>query len=153
MKTKELAKICGVDPRTIQINAKKVGIVLENGKSHDFTEDEVKKVQAQLMKNFNNQGNGSEIVKQSSNSAFEAGISLQVIMQSGNIEAAKEICQMITEGTKAQHYLMLEQERNQKLQLENKQLEEENDYLKKANEFNTAQLGYYRNKYHSFIPI
>ena len=48
----------------------------------------------------------------------------------------------------AEEKLKLEQQQNQKLQLENYQLNEENDYLKKLNEFNTTQLGYYTKKYH-----
>ena len=41
-------------------------------------------------------------------------------------------------------------EENGVLKLENKQLVEENNYLKKLNDFNTAQLGYYTKKYHSW---
>ena len=39
---------------------------------------------------------------------------------------------------------------NHQLQLENKQLANENDYLKKLNDINTAQLGYYTSRYHSW---
>lgn len=44
----------------------------------------------------------------------------------------------------------LENIENGMLKLENQQLANENDYLKKANEFTTAQLGYYKRKYHSY---
>ena len=160
MNTKELANICGVSIPTITENAKKVGIILEKGKSHDYTEDEIKKIQAQLMKNGFNRGNATtkeKIVEEQVLNAFKGGISLQVIMQSGNIEAAKEICQLITEGTKAQHDLKLEQQHNHQLQLEVKQLHEdlynkdsEIDYLKKLTDFQSTQLGYYTKKYHSW---
>ena len=43
MRTKEVAEICGVCIATITENAKKVGIVLENGKAHDWTDEEVKR--------------------------------------------------------------------------------------------------------------
>ena len=56
-------------------NAKKVGIVLENGKAHEWTEEELKKVQAQLMKNQANQGTQTEIVKNEALNRFKAGLS------------------------------------------------------------------------------
>ena len=122
-----------------------------------FSPEVEKQFQAWLMKNQTSQGNSSQIVKQATNSAFTVGVSLQVIMQSGNMEAAKEICQLITEGTKAQHDLKLEQQHNHQLQLEVKQLHEdlynkdsEIDYLKKLNDFNTTQIEYYTKKYHSW---
>lgn len=51
MTTKEVAKICGVTERTVSGNAKKAGVVLENGKSHNWTEEELKRLQLVLMKN------------------------------------------------------------------------------------------------------
>ena len=76
MTTKEVAQICGVSIPTITENAKKVGIVFENGKAHEWTEDEVKKVQAQLMKNGLNRGNASTkegIVEEQALSALKGG--------------------------------------------------------------------------------
>lgn len=46
MTTKEVAEICGVSIPTVTGNAKKVGIVLENGKAHEWTEEELKIIQA-----------------------------------------------------------------------------------------------------------
>lgn len=43
MRTKEVADICGVTEECIRQNAKKIGIVLENGKAHEYTEEELKK--------------------------------------------------------------------------------------------------------------
>lgn len=57
MKTKEVADICGVTEECIRQNAKKIGIVLENGKAHEYTEDELKKIQLELMKNQATRGN------------------------------------------------------------------------------------------------
>lgn len=76
MTTKEVAEICGVSIPTVTGNAKKVGIVLENGKAHEWTEEELKKVQAQLMKNQANQGTQTEIVKNEALNRFKAGLSL-----------------------------------------------------------------------------
>ena len=39
MTTKEVAEICGVTDRTVRGNAYKAGVVLENGKTHDWTEE------------------------------------------------------------------------------------------------------------------
>lgn len=119
MRTREIADICGVSIPTITENAKKVGIVLENGKAHEYTEEELKKIQAQLLKNGFNRGSASTkegVVEGQALNAFKGGLSLQVIMQSGNVEACKELCQMITEGTQAQHDLLLEQQKNKELQ-------------------------------------
>lgn len=45
MTTKEVANICGVTDKTIYNNADKANVILEHGKSHDWTEDEVKRLQ------------------------------------------------------------------------------------------------------------
>lgn len=123
MRTSEVAQICGVTDECIRQNAKKVGIVLENGKVHDWTEEELKKIQMQLMKNGTNRGaseTSGGIVEANLQTRLEVGLSLQLIMQSGNVEACKELCQMITEGTQAQHDLMIEQQKN-KLLIEQKE--------------------------------
>lgn len=59
MTTKEVAQICGVTDRTVSGNAQKAGVVLENGKSHDWTEEEVKRLQLVLIGNVQNRGNAS----------------------------------------------------------------------------------------------
>ena len=123
MRTSEVAQICGVTDECIRQNAKKVGIVLENGKVHEWTEEELKRIQIQLMKNGTNRGaseTSGGIVEANLQSRLKVGLSLQVIMQSGNVEACKELCQMITEGTQAQHDLMIEQQKN-KLLIEQKE--------------------------------
>ena len=71
------------------------------------------------MKNQTNRGNNENVSLQALN-RFKGGLSLQLIMQSGNVEACKELCQMITEGTQAQHDLMIEQQKN-KLLIEQKE--------------------------------
>ena len=74
MTTKEVAQICGVTDRTVSGNAKKAGIVLENGKPHDWTEDELKRLQLVLMKNQVNQGTQVSIVKSTVESTFQSGL-------------------------------------------------------------------------------
>ena len=119
MRTREVAEICGVDVSTVTKNAKKIGKEIKNGVSTDWTDDEVKELQLVLMNNTTKRGGAEtkgQVVESTALNAFKGGLSLQVIMQSGNVEAAKELCQMITEGTKAQHDLMIEQQKNKELQ-------------------------------------
>lgn len=130
MRTSEVAQICGVTEKTVYNNASKANVVLEHGKVKDWTEDEVKRLQLVLMKNATNAGGQASqdsIVKATVESTFQSGLSLQVIMQSGNVEACKELCQMITEGTKAQHDLLLEQQKNQLLIEQKEALQKEVD--------------------------
>ena len=92
MTTKEVAQICGVTDECIRQNAKKVGVILENGKVHDYTEDELKRIQVQLMVNAqNNNVNASEVVKETSKTVLEVGLTFQEIVNSGNVEAMKEL--------------------------------------------------------------
>ena len=121
MRTSEVAQICGVTDECIRQNAKKVGIVLENGKVHDWTEDELKKIQIQLMKNAqNNNVNASDVVKETSKTVLEVGLSLQEIIKSGNVAAIDEYMGIVRDATIAQHDLLLEQQKN-KLLIEQKE--------------------------------
>ena len=77
MTTKEVAQICGVTDECVRQNAKKVGIVLENGKAHDYTEDELKRIQIQLMKNSVSAGGQKTeggVVKENLQSTLEVGL-------------------------------------------------------------------------------
>ena len=87
MTTKEVAQICGVTDRTVSGNAQKAGVVLENGKSHDWTEEEVKRLQLVLM---GKQGTQTDIVKSNLETAFQLGTLANVALVSGNIEAAEQ---------------------------------------------------------------
>lgn len=134
MTTKEVAQICGVDERTIQVNAKKVGIELgSRWNPHNFTEEEVKRVQAQLMVNSNNQGNSSVVVKESAKAAFGEGLSLQVIMDSGNLEALEEFVEFARKGTQAKHDLLLAQEQNRLLLEQKEKAEAETERIYQVN--------------------
>ena len=152
MNTKELANICGVDESTVRKNAKKIGIVFENGKSHNYTEYEIKKLQMKLMKNQLEQGslNSNSAVKTNLGTAAEVGVSLQELIKSGNVEAIDEYFGIVRNATIAEHNYKLEQEKNKQLQLENHNLSEENNYLKKLTDFQSTQIGYYTKKYHSW---
>lgn len=86
MTTKEVASICGVSIPTVTENAKKVGIVLENGKAHEWTEEELKKVQAQLMMNTTARGNATtsgRAVEETALSALKGGMTLMEIVRTG----------------------------------------------------------------------
>lgn len=58
MTTKEVAQICGVTDECIRQNAKVIGVELgDRWHPHEWTDDEVKKVQLALMKNQTTRGN------------------------------------------------------------------------------------------------
>ena len=58
MRTREVAEICGVTEECIRQNAKKVGIeVGDRWNPHDWTEDELKKIQTILLRNQTTRGN------------------------------------------------------------------------------------------------
>ena len=132
MTTKEVAQICGVTESTVTRNAPKVGVVLENGKPHDWTEEEVKKLQLALVRNSMTRGNASTksgIVEEQAMQACKGYLSLQAIAQSGNVEAMQEYMQQMVDYTKAQHELLLVQEQNQLLleQYQNEKAEHQKD--------------------------
>ena len=123
MTTKEVAQICGVTDRTVSGNAKKAGIILENGKSHDWTDEEVKRLQLALMKNQVNQGTQTDTVKSNLETGFQVGLTFQEIVNSGNVEAMKELttfamnaCAEVARNKQleSQNQLLLEQYQNEK---------------------------------------
>ena len=123
MTTKEVAQICGVTDRTVSGNAKKAGVVLENGKSHDWTEEELKRLQLVLMGNQVKQGTQTDIVKSNLETACELGVLANVALTSGNIEAAEQFSKLLIQATTAtaqakqleeQNQLLLEQYQNEK---------------------------------------
>lgn len=138
MRTREVAAICGVTERTVTGNAKKAGVVLENGKIHDWTEDEVKKLQLVLMENQVNQGTQLDTVKSNLETAFQGGLTLQELIKSGNVEAMIEFNQMCLEAVK-------ETARNKQLEAENKLLIEQ----KEAAEAETQRIYLYNKNFHN----
>ena len=118
MTTKEVAEICGVTEKTARENAKTFGKVFENGKPTDWTEEELKKVQLVLMKNTQSRGNASTIgnvVEEAASNALLGGLTFQEIVNSGNIEAMKELTTFAMNAC-------AEVARNKQLESENKQL-------------------------------
>ena len=93
MTTKEVAQICGVTEKTVRENAKTFGKVFENGKPTEWTEEELKKVQLVLMKNQMSQGPEtiSGVVEYNLYNDVQVGLTFQEIVNSGNIEAMKEL--------------------------------------------------------------
>ena len=102
MTTKEVASICGVTDRTVSGNAQKAGVVLENGKSHNWTEEEVKRLQLVLMANAqNNNVNASEQVKDASKTVFELGTKLQPHYTGSRVVTGIEVCTLDKKGMDA----------------------------------------------------
>lgn len=139
MTTKEVAQICGVTDRTVSGNASKAGVVLENGKSHNWTEEELKRLQLVLMSNAqNNNVNASEQVKETSKTVFELGTLANVALVSGNIEAAEQFSKLLIQATTAT--------------AQTKQLEEQNKLLleqKEQAEAETARIYQCNRNFHS----
>ena len=118
MKTREVADICGVSIPTITENAKKIGIMMEHGKPHEWTEDELKKIQIELMKNQTNQGHQVEQVKNEVLNRFNTGMSLMEIVRSGNVEAMKELMDLSMAAVQETARIKELEEKNKQLQLE-----------------------------------
>lgn len=117
MTTKEVAEICGVTEKTVRENAKTFGKVFENGKPTDWTEEELKKVQLVLMKNKMSQGTETihGVVESNLNTGVQVGLTFQEIVNSGNIEAMKELTAFAMNAC-------AEVARNKQLEAQNKQL-------------------------------
>lgn len=127
MTTKEVAQICGVTEKTVYNNASKANVVLEHGKSHDWTEDELKRLQLVLMRNAANAGGQqteNSVVKSTVESTFQSGLTIQELIRSGNVEAIKEFTQMAIEAAEQQNALIESRKQNQIL-LEQYQAEKE----------------------------
>ena len=134
MTTKEVAQICGVTDRTVSGNAKKAGVVLENGKSHDWTEEELKRLQLVLMANAqNNNANASEVVKETSKTVFQLGTLANVALTSGNIEAAEQFSKLLIQATTATAQAKQLEEQNQLLLEQKEQAEAETARIYQCN--------------------
>ena len=127
MTTKEVAQICGVTDECIRQNAKVIGVELgDRWHPHEWTDDEVKKVQLALMKNQTTRGNmTTETVSKVTQVNLGEGLAINVLSNSGDVEAMKEYCEMLIQKTQAQHDLLLEQQKNQLLLEENSQIKKD----------------------------
>lgn len=120
MTTKEVAEKCGVTEKTVRENAKTFGKVFENGKPTEWTEEELKKLQLVLIKNKINQGVDTTggVVESNLYTDVQVGLTFQEIVNSGNIEAMKELTTFAMNAC-------MEVARNKKLEAENKLLLEQ----------------------------
>lgn len=119
MRTKEVAQICGVTEECIRQNAKAMGVELgDRWHPHEWTDEEMKKLQVMLMKNQTSQGStdSESTVRKITQTALGEGLAINVLSNSGDVEAMKEYCEMLIQKTQAQHDLLLEQQKNRELQ-------------------------------------
>lgn len=118
MTTKEVAQICGVTDECIRQNAKKLGIIMEHGKSHDWTEEELKKVQLVLMKNQVTQGVATIGGTVEVNTQIDLGLGAIAKAAMNDLEAAKQFAELVVSRAKAIQEQRLLEEQNKQLQLE-----------------------------------
>ena len=140
MTTKEVAQICGVTEKTVRENAKTFGKVFENGKPTEWTEEELKKVQLVLMKNQISQGPEtiSGVVESNLYNDVQVGLTFQEIVNSGNIEAMKELTTFAMNAC-------AEVARNKQLEEQNKLLLEQ----KEQAEAETARIHQCNRNFHN----
>ena len=135
MTTKEVAQICGVTDECIRQNAKAIGVGLgDRWHPHEWTDEEMKKLQIQLMANAqNNNVNASDVVKASSKTVLGEGLAINVLSNSGDVEAMREYCDMLIQKTQAQHELLLAQEQNRLLLERTEAAEKETERIYQVN--------------------
>lgn len=146
MKTKEVADICGVTEECIRQNAKKIGIVLENGKAHEYTEDELKKIQLELMKNQATRGNMTTDTV-SNNLQFNLGLGVLTQKAMEDPDASRQLANLLISN--ANNF-----QKAQKLEVENKELEQKNQLLieqKEAAEAETERIFKYNENFHNHL--
>ena len=158
---KEICGICKCDVRTItniigSLN-KESSFPIQNhikkGGYHNletyYDDYLVKLIQAKLKQNAMNAGGQrteGSIIKQDNQQDLFIGC----VATKGTPAEKRSLAEHLMAMADQQELLEQTQQHNQKLLIENYNLSEENNYLKKLNDFNTAQLGYYTKKYHSW---
>lgn len=136
MKTSEVAQICGVTEECVRQNAKVMGVELgDRWHPHDWTEEEVKKLQVMLMKNQTSQGpaNNESTIRKVTQNVLGEGLAINVLSNSGDVEAMKEYCDMLIQKTQAQHELLMAQKQNQLLLEQKEQAEKETERIYQVN--------------------
>ena len=107
---------------------------MENGKTHEWTDEEVKRLQLVLMSNAeNNNVNASEQVIESRKTVFQLGTLANVALTSGNIEAAEEFSKLLIAATAATAQVKELEAKNQLLLEQKEKAEEEKDYIIQCN--------------------
>lgn len=128
MRTSEVAQICGVTEECIRQNAKKVGMEFGYGEfiNHEWTEEELKRIQMQLMKNQTTRGNMSnEIV--TTQSQFNLELGALTIAANTSVDATKQLCELLMQKALETQQLQLEQQKNQLLIEQKEALQKEVD--------------------------
>lgn len=156
---KEICEVCNVDEKTFRRFKKESNLdstvqVKRNLRKGDrnvdyYPEAILKQFQMWLKRNAMNAGGQrteGSIVKQDNQQDLFIGC----VATKGTPDEIRSLAEHLKVMADQKEQLEIVNNTNHQLQLENKQLVEENDYLKKANEFTTAQLGYYKRKYHSY---
>ena len=156
---KEICDICKTSRQTWanfkeETNCKSTFTVKRNLRKGDrnvdyYPESVLKQFQMWLKRNAMNAGGQrteGSIVKQDNQQDLFIGC----VATKGTPDEIRSLAEHLKVMADQKEQLEIATDTNHQLQLENKQLVEENDYLKKANDFTTAQLGYYKRKYHSY---
>lgn len=128
MTTKQVAEICGVTDECVRQNAKVVGMELgDRWHPHEWTDEEVKKLQVLLMKNQTSQGSISpeSTVRKVTQSGLGESLTLMELTNTGNVEAVQEFCKLVIEKTEQQRQLKLAQEQNKLLLEQNEQIKKD----------------------------
>ena len=143
MTTKEVANICGVTDECIRQNAKVMGVELgDRWHPHEWTDEEMKKLQVMLMKNQVSQGStdSESTVRKVTQTALGEGLAINVLSNSGDVEAMREYCEMLIQKTQAQHELLLAQKQNQLLLEQKEAAEKETErFINQHLKVNTIQ--------------
>ena len=143
MTTKEVAEICGVTEKTVRENAKTFGKTFENGKPTEWTEDELKKLQVVLVKNQTSQGTETVggVVESNLNTGVQVGLTFQEIVNSGNVEAMKELTTFAMNAC-------AEVARNKQLESENKLLlEQKQAAIEEVNRIYQVERNFHNKSY------
>ena len=114
-----------------------------------YSESILKQFQMWLKKNAMNAGGQrteGSIIKQDNQQDLFIGC----VATKGTPDEIRSLAKFLNGVAEQKEQLEIATNVNHQLQLENKKLANENDYLKKVNEINTAQIGYYTKKYHSW---
>ena len=114
-----------------------------------YNEEALKQFQMWLKKNAMNAGGQrteGSIIKQDNQQDLFIGC----VATKGTPDEIRSLAKFLNGVAEQKEQLEIATNVNHQLQLENKKLANENDYLKKVNEINTAQIGYYTKKYHSW---
>lgn len=99
MTTKEVAALCGVTSRTVSGNARKAGVILEDGKTHNWTDEEIRRLKAVLISNQVRQGRPLEEIKSDLETACKLGALAKLALKSGNRELAEKLSKIVSQAT------------------------------------------------------